>query len=139
MVPAGYWARGYVKQTEWQRQWAIALGIDYAPVVDVRPARAKNGSPVIADATSDALMEAAKYISKGADIGALGDAAAEFHIQLKGQRMIQLSHKLGKFIRSGEIEAAEMIDTEEIETSTNPMFHTVVEWDSLLSSYTITP
>lgn len=139
LVPASYWGRDYVKQTEWQRQWAVALGVDYPPVVDVRRATSKAGSPVLTDAASDAVMEAAKYISKGNDISKLGHQAAELHLQLKGQRMIQLSQKLGKFIKAGDIEPAEMLDTQNVMESQYPILHTVVEWDSLLSEYNITP
>ena len=139
MVPAGYWARGYIRQGQWQQHWAAALGVDYAPVIDVRRATSKAGSPVLADAAQDAVMEAAKYISKANDISKLGAHAAELHQQLKGQRMIQLSQKLSKFIKAGEIEADEMLDLDTVNASENPMFHTVVQWDSLLSEYKIAP
>ena len=139
MVPAGYFGPGYIRQGQWQQHWAAALGVDYAPVIDVRRATSKAGSPVLADAAQDAVMEAAKYISKANDISKLGAHAAELHQQLKGQRMIQLSQKLSKFIKAGEIEADEMLDLDTVEASQNPMFHTVVEWDSLLSEYKLAP
>jgi hypothetical protein len=139
MVPASYFGRKYIKQTEWQQQWAAALGLDYAPVVDVRKTTSKEGSPVLADAASDALMEAAKYITKGNQMAKLGPLAPEMHQQLKGQRMIQLSQSLGKFVRDGEITPKEMLDLDEVQASRFPMFHTVVAWDSLLSEYTIAP
>jgi len=139
MVPAGYFGPGYIRQGQWQQNWAAALGVDYAPVIDVRRATSKAGSPVLADAAQDAVMEAAKYISKANDISKLGAHAAELHQQLKGQRMIQLSHRLSKFIKAGEIEAEEMLDLDTVNASQNPMFHTVVQWDSLLSEYKIAP
>jgi len=139
MVPASYFGRKYIKQTEWQQQWAVALGLDYAPIVDVRKTTSKEGSPVLADAAQDAVMEAAKYITKADQISKLGPLASEMHQQLKGQRMIQLSQRLGKYIKDGDIQPGEYLDGAEVEASTLPMFHTVVEWDSLLSQYTIAP
>lgn len=139
MVPAGYYARGYISQKRWQDRWALAMGLDYPPIVDVRKTTSKQGSPVLADAAQDAVMEAAKYITKANDIAKLGPLAAELHHQLKGQRMIQLSQALGKFIKDGEIEPGEYLDGAEVEASTLPMFHTVVQWDSLRSEYTIAP
>lgn len=139
LVPARYFGPDYVRQAQWQTEWATALGIDYAPVVDVRPARAKDGREALADAAQDAVMEAAKYITKANQIAKLGDAAAEMHMQLKGQRMIQLSQRLSKFIRSGDIQPEEMLDLQEVEASRNPLLHVAVQWDSLLSTYTIGP
>jgi plasmid rolling circle replication initiator protein Rep len=139
MVPASYFGRNYRKQSWFQKEWALALGLDYAPVVDVRKTTSKEGSPVLADAAQDAVMEAAKYITKANDISKLGPLAGEMHMQLKGQRMIQLSQALGKFVKDGDIQAGEYLDGAEVDVSQNPMFHTVVEWDSLLSQYTIAP
>jgi plasmid rolling circle replication initiator protein Rep len=140
MVPASYFSgRRYLKQAVWQERWALAMGLDYPPVVDVRPASSKAGSPVLADAAQDAVMEAAKYITKANHIAKLGPLAAEMHMQLKGQRMIQLSQSLGKFVRDGEVEPGEYLDGSEVEASTLPIFHTVVQWDSLLSEYRIAP
>lgn len=139
LVPASYFSRGYVRQTEWQREWAAASRLDYAPVVDVRPARSKGGSPDLKDAASDAVMEAAKYITKGNQIGAISKHAAEMHLQLRGQRMIQLSQKLSHFVKAGEIEQEEMLDLAEVEASKFPMLHVILQWEQGLQKYTIAP
>jgi plasmid rolling circle replication initiator protein Rep len=139
MVPASYFGRGYIRQARWQEMWALAMGLDYPPVVDVRPATSKQGSQLLADAAQDAVMEAAKYITKANDIAKIGPLAAELHMQLKGQRMIQLSQSLGKFVRDGEIQSDEYLDADVVGDSQSPMFHTVVAWDCLLSEYRIAP
>ena len=138
LVPASYFGRGYVRQTEWARQWMMAARLDYIPIVDVRPAKSRAGSPVLADAAVDAIREAAKYIAKSTDIAAMGDQVALLHNQLKRKRMISLSTPLSRYVKSGDITHAEMLDGSEIYESGTPLQLAVAHWDALLSTYQLT-
>jgi hypothetical protein len=117
----------------------MAARLDYSPVVDVRRATSRAGSPSLAEAAVDATLEAAKYIAKSVDFEALGPHVVTMHDQLRGLRMIGLSRPLSKFIRDGEITADEMTDRAEIEASDSPLLHCIAQWDSLTGSYHFAP
>ena len=98
---------------QWQKQWQMALRADYAPVVDVRSAKTKSGagkSPE--DATKSAVLEAAKYSAKAAELTELGPATTELHWQLRGKRLTAMSRELGKYVKQGDISEEEMMDSE---------------------------
>lgn len=111
LVKPSYFGKGYVKQLEWQKQWMTAAKLDYAPIVDVRSAKAKstNGSGPSANAAG-AVLEAAKYAAKATDLMELGPAISELHWQLRYRRLYAISKDLSRFIKNGEVEADEMLD-----------------------------
>jgi hypothetical protein len=110
LVPASYWAGGYIKQSEWVAQWQMAARLDYQPIVDIRRAydpRRKEDKEAGIEA---AILEVTKYITKANDISALGPHAPEFFMQLRRHRMTQLSYGLSKYVRDGDVGYEEMID-----------------------------
>ena len=113
MVKPSYFSHGYVKHSEWQKQWMDCARLDYAPIVDVRNATAKSGSgsSSAGDAKS-AVLEAAKYAAKATELMELGPAISELHHQLRGRRLYALSTPLRKFIKAGDIEASELMDND---------------------------
>jgi plasmid rolling circle replication initiator protein Rep len=135
MVPSSYFTHGYVTQTEWQTQWAAAMRLDYAPVVDVRKAYANHAGDNPLKVISAAGVEAAKYLSKAQDILAMGENVCEFHRQIQNVRLRAVSAELGKFIRAGEVSHQEMLDTEEIQAADSPLLRSIVAWDQLISDY----
>lgn len=139
LVPPSYWGAGYIKQQRWQEEWAMAARLDYAPVVDVRRARAKDQGDGLADETISATLEAAKYIAKSVDIEKLGERVPELHHQLRGVRMIATSHKLGKYVKRTEPEDDELLDTGSVIVSPHPLLHCAADWDPLLMSYQLRP
>ena len=111
MVPAGYFSHGYVKQTEWQKQWMMAARLDYSPVVDVRRCRSKNQAA--ASSTSGSLaaaIEASKYAAKATDLIKLGSSLGEYHRQMKGVRLTGVSGSLKDYIANTEISEDELLD-----------------------------
>ena len=111
MVPAGYFSHGYVKQTEWQKQWMMAARLDYSPIVDVRRCRSKSG--VQTDGVSASLgasLEASKYAAKATDLIKLGDSLGEYHRQVKGVRMTGVSGSLKPYVSASEISETELTD-----------------------------
>lgn len=130
LVPSSYFARSYVKQSEWQKQWAMAARLDYSPVVDIRRAYSKSADTLFRADALAAAIEAAKYISKSADIAKLGSLVPELHHQLRGARMIAASRPLSAYVRSTEPQAAELLDCEAATTSPHPLLHCVAQWDS---------
>jgi len=136
MVPSSYFTHGYVTQSEWQTQWATAMRLDYAPVVDVRKAYANHAADDPLKVISAAGVEAAKYLSKAQDILAMGENVCEFHRQIQNVRLRAVSAELSKFIKAGEVSHAEMLDTEEIQAAESPLLRTIVAWDQSISDYT---
>ena len=113
LVKPSYFSHGYVRQSEWQKQWMDAARLNYAPVVDVRSAKEKSSSGLSsAGSAQAAVLEAAKYAAKATDLMELGPAISEFHWQLRNRRLYALSSKLRKYINSGDIDAAEMMDND---------------------------
>ena len=136
MVPPSYWGKKYIKQSEWQKQWMMALRADYIPVIDIRRAKSKpksglkstSGKNSPMSASTSAAIEAAKYLSKATQLIELGDTMPEFHWQTRGLRLYACSKSLRSFIPQADISAEEMNDatfTPE-ETKTDLMYATAV-------------
>ena len=118
MVPPSYFGKNYIKQLEWQKQWMMAARLDYVPVVDVRRAKANGngscqteaGSSSLPQQAPSAVVEAAKYASKAADLLELGDAAPELHWQLRGLRLTAVSKGLRAYMSDDEITETDLLD-----------------------------
>ena len=113
LVKPSYFGKNYVKKTEWQKQWQMALRADYSPIVDVRSAKlnCSAGSTAESDAKS-AVVEAAKYAAKATALMELGPAITELYWQLKNRRLVAISKPLAKYIPEREISEEEMLDRE---------------------------
>lgn len=111
LVKPSYFSHGYIKKSEWQKQWQMALRETYAPVVDVRVAKSNStsGSTTNGDARS-AVLEAAKYSAKATSLMELGPAITELHWQLRRRRLHAMSKELAKYIKDGDISAEELMD-----------------------------
>lgn len=113
LVKPSYFSTGYIKQTEWQKQWMDAARLDYSPVVDVRTAKQKPGPEAsLEENAKGAVMEAAKYAAKATDLIELGDSVSELHWQLRNRRLYALSSSLRKYIKAGDVSPDEMLDNE---------------------------
>ena len=113
LVRPSYFSTGYIKQTEWQKQWMDAARLDYAPIVDVRSARQKSNAGLNpSESAKSAVVEAAKYASKATALMELGSAISEFHWQLKNRRLYSVSKELNKYIKSGDISPEELMDSD---------------------------
>jgi hypothetical protein len=135
LVPASYWSRGYVTKTEWQQGWALAAGLDYPPVVDVRRATAKKGSDAPLNCSLSAAIEAAKYASKSVDIEKLGALAPELHHQLRGLRLYGVSRKLAQYVGNSEPLGEELCDADAIAASQSPAVHLIASWNATEQKY----
>lgn len=78
LVKPSYFAKNYIKQSEWSELWQSVLKVEYLPVVDVRVVKAKKKKDVeiysIDDAIKSAIMETLKYSVKPADM--IGDGTS---------------------------------------------------------------
>ena len=111
MVPAGYFSHGYVKQTEWQKQWMMAARLDYSPVVDVRRCKSRRSAPASnVSASLGAALEASKYAAKATDLFKLGNSLGEYHRQMKGVRLTGVSGSLKPYVSASEISETELTD-----------------------------
>ena len=113
LVGPSYFSHGYVRQTEWQKQWMDAARLNYAPVIDVRSAKQKSCSGLTpAENAKGAVLEAAKYAAKATDLMELGPAISELHWQLRNRRLYAMSSRLRKYIKAGDIDVSEMLDND---------------------------
>jgi hypothetical protein len=137
LVRPSYWSRDYVKQLRWQQEWQMAARLDYAPVVDVRRAKAKPADDHLHGvAPVAAVIEAAKYATKATDLLSLGDQLPEFHRQMKGIRLYGISKGLQQYIKSAEITSAELLDTEHFPVpALIPSISAVAEWIDSAQEY----
>ena len=140
LVRPSYFSRDYIKKTEWQKQWMMALRADYVPVVDVRAAyeKGKKGqtkSPV----SFDAAIESSKYLLKAASVQKLGPWLVELHHQLKNLRLTAVSRKLAKYVPAHEPREEE-IDTDERSTSIDVInrWTVLAQWFEDRSEFQIT-
>lgn len=140
LVKPSYFSRGYIKQSEWQKQWQMALRADYAPVIDVRTAKSKSDkSKTCIDDAKSAVLEAAKYTSKASELMELGPATAELHWQLKGKRLMAMSKPLSKYVRDGDISEEEMFDsTPSVIAEGAPYVDVYADWFEDQQEYVIT-
>ena len=120
LVPAGYFSHGYVKQTEWQKQWMDAARLDYPPVVDIRRARTKSSSGGASiDQSRAAALEASKYATKSTDLIAMGSSLGKYHYAIKGLRLSASSKSLKPYIADTPLDSSQLVDQEnfdELET-----------------------
>ena len=140
LVPPSYWSHGYVKQLRWQQEWQMAARLDYAPVVDVRRAKARPSDEHLHGvAPVAAVIEAAKYATKATDLLALGDELPEFHHQMKGLRLYGVSQALQQYVKAGEVSADELLDTDQFPVPCiTPSLHAVAEWIDSAQEYRFT-
>ena len=112
-VPAGYFSHGYVRQTEWTKQWMDAMRLDYQPVVDIRRARSRSSSGGATTAQSRAAaVEASKYATKATDLIAMGSSLGTYHYAIKGLRLTASSKSLKPYIADTPIDASLLVDNE---------------------------
>jgi plasmid rolling circle replication initiator protein Rep len=124
-VPAGYFGKSYIPQSEWASLWQSCLKADYTPRVDVRAVKAKK-DPLNAtlgasiDATYKAVCETLKYSVKPSDLLADPQWMDELIKQLHNTRMISVGGCLKEFFSeddpedliNGEIEEQEKDEDE---------------------------
>ena len=140
LVPPSYFGKNYVKKSEWQKQWMMALRADYAPVVDVRAAYAKGkkgqtNSPV----SFDAAIESSKYLLKAASVQKLGPWLVELHHQLKNLRLTSVSKKLQSFVPAHEPKETELdADEQNIAIDLIGRWTVLAQWFEDRSEFQIT-
>ena len=113
LVPAGYFSRNYVRQTEWQKQWMDAMRLDYVPVIDVRNARTKSSAGgATTEQSRAAAVEATKYATKATELIAMGSSLGTYHYAVKGLRLSASSKSLKPYVSDSNIDEQELVDNE---------------------------
>jgi plasmid rolling circle replication initiator protein Rep len=111
MVPASYFSRDYIKQSEWQKAWMMSARLDYVPQVNVKRARASSSSGGASSVdTTGAALEVSKYATKATDLINMGSALGEYHHQVKGLRLSASSTGLKPYIADSPIDESELTD-----------------------------
>ena len=140
LVRPSYFGKNYVKKSEWQKQWMMALRADYVPVVDVRAAyeKGKKGQTKSLN-TYGAVIECSKYLAKAAQVQKLGPWLPELHHQLRSLRLTAVSKELSKFVPSHEPKEKE-IDADERSTAIDVInrWTALAQWFEDRSEFQIT-
>lgn len=127
LVRPSYFGKDYIKKTDWQKQWMMALRSDYVPVVDVRAAYAKGKKGQTGSASSfDAVIESSKYLLKAASVQSLGPWLTELHHQLRNLRLTSVSTALSEFVPSKEPQSEELEADEQ-----NTLIDVINRWTAL--------
>ena len=140
LVKPSYFSHGYIKQTEWQKQWMMALRADYAPVVDVRACYAKGkngqkGSP----SSFGAVLESSKYLAKAAQVQKLGYWLPELHHQLRSLRLTSVSKQLQKYVPAHEPKTEDLeTDEQNIAIDVVGRWHAIATWFEDRTEFQIT-
>ena len=115
LVPSGYFSHGYVRQTEWQKQWMASARLDYQPVVDVRRAKTKSSSGgATIEQSRQAALEASKYATKATDLIAMGSFLGKYHYAIKSLRLSASSKSLKPYLTDTPINSSELVDSETV-------------------------
>ena len=97
----------YINQMEWVQMWKKALRADYAPSVDVRIIKAKNGGDPIAKA----VAETVKYPLKSLDLVKMDiDLFQELTIQMKAKRALAFGGIIKEYRKKLVLDDAEQGD-----------------------------
>ena len=111
-VPSGYFSHGYVRSTEWTKQWMDSMRLDYQPVVDIRRAKTRlTSGGASTDESRMAAIEATKYATKATDLIAMGSSLGQYHYAIKGLRLSASSRSLKPYISSSPIQESELVDS----------------------------
>ena len=139
-VPPAYFGRRYIKTEEWVELWRQSLGVSYTPIVDVRRAYAKTAEDGALALPISAAMEASKYLTKQADLPALGPLVVDFHQAVKGVRMRAVSRDLGRYVSAAEVTAADLLDQPvAVMPDGPPPLRVVADWCDRQGAYIPTP
>jgi plasmid rolling circle replication initiator protein Rep len=135
LVPTTYYVRGYLRQTRWQSLWWESMKLDYPPIVDIRNAYSDKISRSKRPPITACVKEAAKYISKAADVVKLGPYVSDLHEQIRGLRMIQASRKLSRWVKNEDPKGEELLDSLQ-EANPRSCFQQVVAvWNDAAEAY----
>lgn len=137
IVRPSYWGKNYIRQTRWQQEWQMAARLDYAPVVDVRRAKARpsHESHGETDAVA-AVVEAAKYASKATDLFALGAQLPQLHHEIKGARLYGVSKSLQPYVKSTPPTADDLMDSPNSDAPANDQtLSAVAQWFEASQDY----
>jgi len=139
-VPPAYFGRRYIKAEEWAELWRQSLGVSYTPIVDVRRAYAKEAEGGGLELPVSAAMEASKYLTKQADLPALGPLVVDFHQAVRGVRMRGVSRDLGRYVSAAEVTAAELLDQPvAVVPEGPPPLRVIADWCDRQGAYIPTP
>jgi plasmid rolling circle replication initiator protein Rep len=111
MVPAGYFARGYLSTADWASLWQKSLRIDYTPITHVRAIK-KEMSPITV------IPELMKYCTKESDLVAHREWFLELARQMHNARTIAVGGVLKSHLKELENEPQDLIgkDDDQVET-----------------------
>ena len=147
LVKPSYFGKGYIDHDTWRDRWSRSMRAEEKLIVDIRRVRAHKkptlGSPSgCTTPTSEntaAVLEVAKYMAKGTQLLEIGESLPEFHRQMAGVRLYSVSKALGRYIKTGDINSAELMDDDEgLPDARLPDARAIAQWFEDSSEYLFT-
>ena len=133
LVRPSYWTHGYWSKLRWQSEWQMAGRFDYSPIVDIRRARYKNETKTTSkESNLLAIIEAAKYSTKSADLIRLRELLPQFHTEMKNLRLYGVSGGLRKYISECESKRNDLLDQSKLNED---VFSAIANWFNDIQEY----
>ena len=135
LVRPSYWSREYWSQLKWQQEWQMAARLDYSPIVDIRKAKAKQGSGASPQKIGIApILEAAKYSTKATDLLSLDGLLPAFNSQMKNLRLYGVSGRLRQYINAQQPDQEDLLDPS-LAHAEAQAFSAVASWFDAIQEY----
>ncbi len=128
IVPKSYFkSRSYLSHSKWVEMWKKALRVDYTPVLDIRPIKAKRKlSPL-----QSAVLEVAKYSVKHTKLVGLSDKDFKNVVnQTKNMRFYSTGGILREMINLAKIEEELVTLDEEKESLWREIYEEIYRWEN---------
>ena len=102
MVRAGYFTKGYIKQSDWVEMWRKSMRLSYNPVLDVQAVR-KGSQPM------QLVPELLKYCTKESDLVADREWFLELTRQMHKMKCVTTGGVLKEYLKELEEEPEDLI------------------------------
>jgi plasmid rolling circle replication initiator protein Rep len=128
MVPAGYFARGYLKQAEWVALWRQCLRLDYDPILDVQAIKQGSQPTVL-------VPELLKYCVKESDLVADKSWFLELTKQMHKLRCVATGGVLKEYLKVLEEEPDDLVGKDEDNAGEVDEGHLYFGWKKIEKKY----
>lgn len=155
-VPPSYFAKNYIKQSEWTSLWQKAMKLDYKPIVHIQKVKPKENLNELETYEKDlkkamkeqnAILEVSKYPVKDTDV-IKGNKVTEENVEtvlaldnaLSYKRLIGyggLLKEIHKELNLGDAEDGDLVNISQDDEVANGAFDVIARWHIGLKNYVI--
>lgn len=155
-VPPSYFAKNYIKQSEWTSLWQRAMKLDYTPIVHIQKVKSKENlddwkEEVQANEKAmkeqKAILEVSKYPVKDTDV-LKGKKVTDENLEtveildevLADKKLISyggLLKEIHKELNLGDAEDGDLVNISEDDEVSNGAFEVMAKWNMQANNYVI--